>query len=91
VITLGLSPNRQVRLVSTASAVLMDTRNGYVYGVAEATSQESRITNGWQSGVAVDETRRATESAAFEMLVGEFETTWKGVVQRYSAAARGDD
>jgi hypothetical protein len=90
VITLGLSPNRQVRLVSTASAVLMDTRNGYVYGVAEATSQESRLTNGWQSGVAVDETRRATESAAFEKLVGEFETTWRGVVQRYSTSARGD-
>src|SRR6185369_2340312 len=28
VVTLGLSPNQQVRVTTTASAVLMDTRNG---------------------------------------------------------------
>jgi len=84
VITLGLAPNQQVRVTSTASAVLMDTRNGYIYGLAEATDQQNHMTSAWQSEVAVDETRRATESAAFGKLVGELETTWHGVVARYA-------
>jgi hypothetical protein len=84
VITLGLSPNQQVRVTSTASAVLMDTRNGYIYGLAEATDQENHMTSAWQNDVAIDETRRATESAAFGKLVGELETTWNGVVARYA-------
>lgn len=83
VISLGLSPNKEVQVTTTASAVLMDTRNGFIYGLAEATSQESRFTNSWQDDVAMDETRRKTESAAFEKLVGELETTWQGVVTTY--------
>jgi hypothetical protein len=86
VISLGLSPNQQVRCTCTASAVLMDTRNGYVYGLAEATDQKNQMTNAWQNDTAIDETRRATESAAFDKLVGDLETTWKGVVARYATA-----
>ena len=90
VISLGLSPNQQVRVNCTASAVLMDTRNGYVYGLAEASDQKNQMTNTWQSDVAVDETRRATESAAFDKLVGDLETTWKGVVARYAPPAHAN-
>jgi hypothetical protein len=84
VVTLGLSPNRQVRLRTTASAVLMDTRNGYVYGVAEATESANKMTNAWQTDTAADEARRATEKKAFEKLVGEVEKTWGGVVKQYA-------
>jgi hypothetical protein len=87
VISLGLSPNQQVRVTSTASAVLMDTRNGYVYGVAEATARQNRMTNAWQNEVACDETRRATETEAFGKLVDQLETTWIGVVGRYAPNA----
>ena len=87
VITLGLSPNQQVRVTSTASAVLMDTRNGYIYGLAEATDQQNQMSNAWQNQVAIDETRRATETAAFGKLVGELEKTWQGVLARYGSAA----
>jgi hypothetical protein len=87
VITLGLSPNQQVRVTSTASAVLMDTRNGYIYGLAEATDQQNHMTSAWQNETAIDETRRSTETAAFGKLIGELETTWNGVVARY--ASRG--
>lgn len=86
VVTLGLSPSKQARVATTVSAVLMDTRNGYVYGVAEATERQRKTTNAWQSEEAVDEARRATESAAFEKLVGELETMWAGVVGRYAGA-----
>jgi hypothetical protein len=83
VISLGLSPNEQVRVTTTASAVLMDTRNGYVYGLAEGTEQQHRLTNAWQNATAIDETRRATETAAFGKLVTELERTWRDVVAAY--------
>ena len=86
VVTLGLAPSKQARVVTTASAALLDTRNGYVYGTAEATETQKRITNAWQSDEAVDAARRETESAAFDALVGELEATWRGVVARYAVA-----
>ena len=91
VISLGLTPNQQIRVDSTASAVLMDTRNGYVYGLAEASEHQKHYTNAWQSNVSVDETRRTTESAAFERLIEEFENTWKGVVQRYASSVNAPE
>ena len=84
VISLGLSPNEQVRVTTTASAVLMDTRDGYIYALAEGTEHQDHMTNAWQNDVAIDETRRATESAAFDKLVDELAKTWPGVVARYA-------
>lgn len=84
VLTLGLSPNQQARVNSTASAVLMDTRNGYIYGAAEGTSRDTQMTSAWTSNNAVDETRRRVESAAFEKLVSALEKTWAGVVRTYA-------
>jgi hypothetical protein len=84
VVTLGLSPNQQARVVTTASAVLMDTRNGYIYGVAEASEQGSQLASAWTSTSAVDDARRRTEAQAFEKLVGELEKTWTRVVRAYA-------
>jgi hypothetical protein len=83
VITLGLSPNQQARVTTTASAVLMDTRNGYIYGLAEASDSYNRLASAWTSGDAVDAARIKTESAAFGKLIDELENTWKNVVARY--------
>jgi len=88
VVTLGLSPNQQARVVTTASAVLMDTRNGYIYGVAEASEQGSQLASAWTSTSAVDDARRRTESQAFGKLVGELEKTWGRVVQAYGSGAK---
>jgi hypothetical protein len=84
VVSLGLSPNKQAKVLCTASALLMDTRNGYLYGVAEATDHQDQFTSAWTSATAVDQTRRRTESKAFGKLVGELEKTWAGVVQTYA-------
>lgn len=84
VVTLGLSPNQQARVVTTASAVLMDTRNGFVYGVAEATGRGDQTASAWTSGSAVDDVRRRAEGEAFEKLVGELERMWAGVVRTYA-------
>jgi hypothetical protein len=87
VVSLGLSPNQQARVTTTASAVVMDTRNGYVYGLAEASDSYNRLASAWTNDDAVDAARLKTEAAAFEKLVGELEKTWTTVVARYAKPA----
>ena len=87
VVTLGASPNQHISVVTTASAVIVDTRNGYLYGTAEATEKRDGLSNAWFSEAAVDGSRRDTETAAFEKLVGELEGTWTAVVKQYAGAA----
>lgn len=88
VLTLGLSPNQFAHVLCTASAVLLDTRNGYVYGVAEATEQQKQLADAWTSDNAVDQTRRRVEGKAFAKLVGNLQETWAGVAQTYGAPAQ---
>ncbi len=79
VITLGLSPNKLVRMSTTASAVLLDVRTGYVYGACESTVRRKQLASAWTSRDAVDHSRRKTEREAFELLLTDFEKLWKGV------------
>ena len=83
-VTLGLSPTKTIRVVTTASAILVDTRNGYLYGLAESSATRSKITNAWMSKDALDDSRQKNEEEAFEKLVGEFEKTWAGVINQYA-------
>jgi hypothetical protein len=85
VITLGLSPNQVAHVICTASAVLMDTRNGYVYGIAEATAQDNQLASAWTNEAAVDQTRKRVEAKAFAQLVGDLQGTWTGVVSNMTA------
>ena len=93
VITLGLSPNQVAHVSSTASAVIIDTRNGYVYGIAEATETQNQLASGWTSEAAVDQTRRRVESNAFAKLVDNLQLTWTDVVSNltHAQAAAGAD
>ena len=90
IVTLGLSPTQATNVVTTASAMLMDTRNGYIYGVAEASAKKDGLATAWNTGSAIDASRRQTETQAFGKLVGDIETMWKGVVQEVGPnATRG--
>ncbi|MDQ3439676.1 MAG: hypothetical protein M3478_04940 [Planctomycetota bacterium] len=91
VVTLGLSPNQQARVTTTASAVLMDTRNGYIYGLAEASESHNRLASAWTNDDAIDAARLKTEAAAFDKLVVELEKTWAGVVARYAKPGAGQN
>lgn len=87
IVTLGLFPAMNVRLHTTATAVLMDTRNGYIYGLCETSAHRSQLANAWTSDLAIDESRRKTEAEAFDKLVGEFEQLWPQIVAEYSRPA----
>lgn len=87
VITLGLSPTQATHVVTTASAVLLDTRNGYCYGVAEASAKRNGIATAWNTQSAIDGDRQKAETEAFTKLTGEIETMWKGIVREVGADA----
>ncbi|MGC4073917.1 MAG: hypothetical protein QM760_15695 [Nibricoccus sp.] len=82
VITLGLSPTRKIKATSTASALLIDTRTGFIYGTFEATEQRDVLSTSWGSNDSADEARKDAEKAAFNQLVGEFEKTWPSLVEK---------
>jgi hypothetical protein len=84
-LTLGMFPNRRASVTTTASAALLDTRNGFVYGLAEATARRDRVANSWFARQAVDRTRRDAEAEAFGTLIDEIETMWGHVVRNFTA------
>jgi len=83
VITLGTFPTEEARVTCTASAVLMDTRNGYVYSVLENSAQDNQIANAWTSAEAMDQVRKRVERKAFEGLVKGFTKEWSTVLKNY--------
>lgn len=87
VVTLGLSPTRKIRATTTASALLMDTRTGFIYAVYEVTEQKSTLATSWGKADTADEARRDTERAAFKKLVAEFVEKWPQVLAKYDTKA----
>ena len=87
VITLGLSPTRKVFVHVTASALLIDTRTGFVYAAVDANEKREVRTNAWESGETADRARRDAEKAAFKSLAGEFEKNWAKIVDRAKKGA----
>ncbi len=86
-LTLGLFPH-ETSISCTASAVIMDTRNGYVYGLAEATSKKQQRTNGWALPTVIEAARQEAEAEALKDLFEQFEQTWQGVIDHYGPANR---
>jgi hypothetical protein len=86
-VTLGLFPTKAAHVTSTASAIIVDSRTGYVYASAESTAHEDQAANAWTSGNAVDESRRRAERRALDGLVERIEATWPGVVARHAPDA----
>ena len=83
VITLGLSPTRKISAATTCSALLIDTRTGYVYSAYEVTERAETFSTSWGSRDSADETRRKNEQEAFKKLIDEFVATWPKVLERH--------
>ena len=82
VVTLGLSPTRRVFVRVAASALLIDTRTGFIYAALETNEKRQATTNSWESRETADRARRDAEKAAFSSLVGEFEKNWPRIIDR---------
>jgi hypothetical protein len=84
VVTLGATSNKRMRIISTASAALLDTRSGYVYGLAEGTKEHEELQNAYKTEEEIDRIRRDVERDAFTDLIGEVESAWKGVLLEHA-------
>jgi hypothetical protein len=87
VVTLGLSPTRKIFVRVTASALLMDTRTGFIYAAFEASEHREVTTNAWESRETADRARRKAESETFKELVDEFVESWPRIVERATKGA----
>jgi hypothetical protein len=80
---------RPRRVITTASAVLLDTRSGYVYGVAESTEKSSQLTSSLdQRGERSTNPASARKRRRFDKLVAELEKTWPRVVSQYAGGTQ---
>src|SRR5207237_4977421 len=48
VVTLGLSPTQKVYVHVAASALLIDTRTGFIYAALESNEKREVLTNAWE-------------------------------------------
>jgi hypothetical protein len=86
-VSLGLSPTRRIFVRVAASALLVDTRTGFIYAALEANEKREARTNVWESDETADRARRDAEKAAFKSLVNEFEKHWPQIVERAKKGA----
>ena len=80
-ISLGIVPDRDAVVLATASAVLVDVRTGFVYGLAEGNGQATGLTNVWGLRDKIDGKRLEAEQAAMRALLAEMEQTWMGILK----------
>ena len=86
-ISLGLAPTRNVFVHVTASALLIDTRTGFIYGAIESNEHRRMITSAWVSQDAADRARLDAEKTAFGQLISELEKTWPRIIERAGKGA----
>ena len=79
-VSLGFFPNKKAKVTSTCAVALVDTRTGYVYGVAESTSNEDQRSDLWNKEEAIEKARAKAERGAFEAALAETEKLWAQVV-----------
>ncbi len=84
VISLGMLKNKDVTVTTTVSAAFFDVRTEYLFGLSEATEQESKNSSVWSTSADVDDMRVSTEKAAFKKLIPEIEETWSGIIKQYA-------
>jgi len=82
-VSLGMLRDRETVVTSTASAIVVDVRSGYIYGVSESSASENRSTSAWGTANAVDQSRQLTERDAFDGLARELRKTWRDIVSEY--------
>jgi len=83
VLSLGIAPDRDAHVTSTASALFTDVRTGFVYGLSEATAKATGLTNVWASSNTVDLKRLEAEREAFTLLIPQLQKTWMGIEKQY--------
>lgn len=88
-VSLGFFPNKKAKVSSTCAVAFIDTRTGYVYGVAESTANEQQRSDLWNKEEAIEKARAKAERSAFTAALGEVEKLWSSIAARYGAKPVG--
>jgi hypothetical protein len=83
VLSLGLLSNTKYKFTSSALALLMDTKTGFIYGTLEEDSTRSGVNIDVINPQALDKVRKQAEREAFDKLLAEFEPFWSRIQKRY--------
>jgi hypothetical protein len=84
----GFLPNRNARVTTRTSAVLIDVPSGFVYGSVEATAWRDQNAAVWATRTAIEDERRMTEHASFERMLDKFASVWHDVLVNYGMGNR---
>lgn len=87
VISLGLFPNKKAKVTTTCAVALIDTRTGFIYGVAESTASEDQRSDYWGTTAAIEKARARAERGAFVAALGEVEKLWAGVATTHAGGS----
>ena len=83
-ITFGFSKYKNIKVTSTATALLLGTHNGYVYATAEVARDKQYKDNAWRNDEQIEEAQETLEQEAFDGLVASFVRAWPGVIDAYT-------
>lgn len=86
VLTLGLLPDAEALVSTTGSAVLLDTRTGFVYGLLEAGHEEEVEGTIWGIDVKAEEASNRVEEETMHHMVAKFESLWSQILSEHDNA-----
>lgn len=82
-IAFGFSKYKNVKVTSTATALLLGTHNGYIYAASEVARDTKYKDNAWRNSEQIEEAQETLEQQAFDGLVDSFVDAWPGVIDVY--------
>jgi hypothetical protein len=88
-VSLGFFPNKKAKVASTCALAFIDTRTGFIYGVAESTASEEQRSDMWNKEEAIEKARAKAERAAFTAALAEAEKLWGSITARYGGKPVG--
>lgn len=80
VLSLSILSTSKYRIQSTASAILMDTKTGYIYGALEEASDKQGVDFIFNGS---DVARKKAERTALDKLLASFDPFWRRIYSKY--------
>lgn len=80
VLSLSILSTNQYKISSTASAILMDTKTGYIYGALEEVNDRQGVSFIFDG---TDLARKNSERSAYEKLLASFDPFWRRIHARH--------
>jgi len=81
--TLGVLPDVVTEATTTAHAVLIDAKSGYIYARAEADEETWQLASHWTREQAREHALERAERRAFNRLIDAFDPAWAEILRRY--------